>query len=270
MGSRNQIISYLQSQGLYLRETQVLPSFFDPLNQINGRQIKWSKMAKQTNVAIELKELQAEGMSLASMAAVHQLQLKDQHRLLDVCAAPGMKSLYASSLQELDLHSNDLSFERIKRMERLFLKHGVKSTVSKHDASKIYDQYPPESFDRILIDAPCSGEGLALTGNDKQTTAWSTAKVKRLQQLQIRILKAAWKLLKPGGRLVYATCTLNKNENERVIHKALHIDVVVRQSALSLDNLPKLACAEAWRIEPSQNSIGFFIAVLEKPIGFQD
>lgn len=109
------------------------------------------------------------------------------------------------------------------------------------------------------------GEGVILGGDDKLLKTWSTAKVKRLQQIQIRILKSAWSLLKPGGRLVYATCTLNKNENERVVKKALGVDLSVTTGELSLQTIPILRDQEAWRILPSDNSIGFFVSVLDKP-----
>lgn len=268
--SISKVRDYLSSQEIFVSPAEVLPSFFDPQNEINGREVAWSSLARQTDQQQSLTGLLAESMGLASMAAVSQIDLEDGHKLLDTCAAPGMKSLYASKTADIELFSNDLSADRIARMLRLFSKHNVTSQVTKQDAARLGETYQPASFDRILIDAPCSGEGLILCGNEKQAVAWSSAKVKRLQQLQIKILKSAWKLLKPEGRLVYATCTLNKNENERVIHKALHIDVSVEQSPLSLERLPKLQPGSAWRVEPSQNSIGFFMAVLEKPVDLQD
>jgi 16S rRNA C967 or C1407 C5-methylase (RsmB/RsmF family) len=186
-------------------------------------------------------------------------------RVLDMCAAPGMKSLYLHALApDIKLYSNDLSADRIGRMRRLFDKHGVSAEITKSDARFLGDVYDEAFFDKVLIDAPCSGEGLAMVGNQKQAEAWSPAKVKRLQQLQIKILKTGWRLLRPGGTLVYATCTLNKNENERVIHKALKIDVTTTQAPLSLQTLPNLAHADSIRILPSSASIGFFMTVLHK------
>jgi 16S rRNA C967 or C1407 C5-methylase (RsmB/RsmF family) len=177
-----------------------------------------------------------------------------------------MKGLYLNSAFDcLEYCANDLSGDRLARLVRVFKKHRQDiSAITKYDARFIDKAYDEGYFDRIIIDAPCSGEGVIMGGNDKLLATWSPAKVKRLQQLQIGILKSAWKLLAPGGRLVYATCTLNKNENERVIKKALGVSVEVREEPLDLETTPTLGNGQAWRIAPSKNSIGFFIAALDK------
>jgi 16S rRNA C967 or C1407 C5-methylase (RsmB/RsmF family) len=147
----------------------------------------------------------------------------------------------------------------------LFFKHNVEPVnITKFDARFIDRAYEPEFFDRIIIDAPCSGEGVALGGDNKTLDAWSPAKVRRLQQLQIKIVKSAWKLLKPNGRLVYATCTLNRNENERVIKKSLGTSLEIQETSLDTSNLLTLDNGNALRILPSSSSIGFFVAVLDK------
>lgn len=260
------VIAYLSVQGILAETMVVKPAFFDPRGEIHGESISWLPFAKQTETEIDLAGTYAESMSLASMTAVHMLDTYGGLKVLDVCAAPGMKGLYLNSLYDcVDYCANDLSGDRLARLVRLFERHGIKpGNITKYDARFIDRAYPEESFDRILIDAPCSGEGVILGGNKKLLEAWSPAKIKRLQQLQIKILKSTWKLLKPDGRLIYATCTLNKNENERVIKKALGITVNVRESPLSLELPPGLKHAEAWRILPSANSIGFFIAALDK------
>lgn len=244
----------------------VLPSFFDPKNELNGLSIEWLPFAKQTEHGQELGTTVVESMSLASMVAVHLLDVYDGLKVLDVCAAPGMKGLYLTSQYScLEYCVNDISGDRLSRLSRLFAKHKIKpSNITKYDGRFIDRAYEPESFDRIIVDAPCSGEGVILGGSTKLLEAWSPAKVKRLQQLQIGILKSSWKLLKPGGRLIYATCTLNKNENERVVKKALSITLDVRESPLGISTMPQLGSAQAWRILPSPNSIGFFIAALDK------
>ncbi len=265
MGTVADIQHYLEAQDIIVRPAIVRPSFFDPNHEITGEETAWSVLASQTQNTVDLAHTQAESMSLASMQAVHALGVQAGESVLDMCAAPGMKSLYLHALEpNVQLYCNDLSADRIGRMRRLFEKHGVHSEITKSDARFLGDTYDEAFFDKVLIDAPCSGEGLAMVGNQKQAEAWSPAKVKRLQQLQIRILKTGWRLLRPGGTLVYATCTLNKNENERVIHKALKIDVIAAQAPLSLQQLPHLQHGEGIRVLPSVHSIGFFVAVLQK------
>ena len=260
---------YLSSQGIEVQRVDVRPSFVSSEHVPDTIPVRWSPVAFIADKPIDLSLYpKTEAMSLASMAAVHALDLEPGMSMLDVCAAPGMKSLYASKLiKGLELHVNDVQGDRIHRMERIFGKHAVQRTTTKIDGRVIHDYLVGQQFDRILVDAPCSGEGVIMGCDDKLLSKWSQAKVRRLQQLQIKILKSAWPLLKPGGRLVYATCTLNRTENERVLHKALKRDVEVAESELSLDSLPALLDNQAWRILPSKNSIGFFIAALVKPLG---
>lgn len=259
------ILSYLEAHDILVDECQVLPSFIDYMDELVGITPTWSPIAKQSKVALKLEGSLAESMSLASMAAIHFLTIEDNQRILDTCASPGMKSLYLSKLHtSLSLTVNDLSHGRLQRLHRLFVKHNIKATIVESDASTADSEIYQDTYDRILIDAPCSGEGVILSGDKNLLGTWSPAKVKRLQQLQIKIVKNAIKSLKPDGRLVYATCTLNKNENERVIKKALKIELDVKTCPLSLAELPNLVHGQAWRITPSKNSIGFFIAVIDK------
>jgi 16S rRNA (cytosine967-C5)-methyltransferase len=254
---------YLAEQGINVTSTVVKTSL---INSVGGDgSVQWSPLAILPDEQKALLSDEQEAMSLASMLAVHQLQAEPGMKVLDTCSAPGMKALYLSKLTEgLDMYCNDVSSPRMTRMRMLFDKHSVTAHTTKHDARRLSELYPSQSFDRILLDAPCSGEGVICAGNQKLLQAWSPAKVRRLQQLQIKILKDAWTLLKPGGRLVYATCTLNKNENERVLKKALKFDVSVTSQTMKLDGFEPLAHNHAWRILPSEYSIGFFIAVLEK------
>lgn len=256
------ITKYLHSQDITVYHVNPQPSICDFDTRLRR---SWSPFMRQLKNKVELNDHQ-EAMSLASMSAVHYLEAESGMKIFDACAAPGMKGLYLNKLvPDIGYYANDLSADRIVRMKRLFNKHDIQpKNLTKIDARYIDRTYDPEFFDRILIDAPCSGEGVALAGDNRLVKAWSPAKVKRLQQLQVRIVKSAYKLLKPGGRLVYATCTLNKNENERVIKKALGCELVVQTSELSISSLPKLNDNDAWRILPSKNSIGFFIAVVIK------
>jgi len=206
-----EVIDYLAGQEIYVDLVQPKPSFFDHHDQISGTNINWLLFARQTDTKVTLANLQAESMSLASMTAVLLLDTKVGHRVLDVCAAPGMKGLYLNKLVPgIEYHANDLSTPRLSRLVKLLKKHMCTiSAVTKYDARFIDRAYEAESFDRILIDAPCSGEGVILGGNTKLLETWSPAKVKRLQQLQIGILKSSWKLLKPGGRLLISKLCQN-------------------------------------------------------------
>lgn len=259
------VLNYLEHQNIHAEPAS--PEKFAIGNYpSNYQSVAWSSIGFKPNTSALPKG--SEFMSLASMAAVEQLNIPENGNLLDICAAPGMKSLYALlSHSDLRVSANDLSENRLIRLKTLYKNHGVRAErITKIDGTLISKLYEPESFDRIILDAPCSGEGVILGDDPTMLEAWSPAKVKRLQQLQIKLLKEAWKLLKPDGRLVYATCTLNKNENERVIKKALHINISPSEITLSPNELAILAPGQARRILPSSHSIGFFYAVLDKSL----
>lgn len=262
-----EIIDYLAKQGVVVAPAAVKPSFVDPLNELDAREIEGLSYAKQSEGILDISGTQAESMSLASMIAVRSLTVEAGMSVLDTCAAPGLKGMYLNTCyKDLEYTANDISLARLQRLRRLFAKHSIAANVAKADARFLHKVFGPSIFDRVIVDAPCSGEGVALGGDDKQAKSWSSAKVNRLQQLQIKIVKSAYKVLKPGGRLVYATCTLNLNENERVIKKALGIQLNVQQKPLDINHLPALSHGDAWRIVPSSNSIGFFIAVIDKSL----
>lgn len=252
----SEIVSFLSKQGMVVSPCTPESCY---LNKNNDDAFTWPRLASFVPSKEKLK------MSLSSMVAAEQLCPKPEETVLDVCAAPGMKSLYLSILEpEIVLYCNDVSRLRLERMRRLHKQYGVNATYSLMDASRVI--YQNMQFDKVFVDAPCSGEGVALAGDAAMIKSWSISKVHRLQQLQYKILKQAWKALKPGGTLVYATCTLNRYENEIVIKKALKREVQCIESKISTSNLMILKDNQALRILPSKSSMGFFIAKIEKPI----
>ena len=131
---------------------------------------------------------------------------------------------------------------------------------------KKYEGY----FDKVLLDAPCSGEGRFLANDAKTYRSWSEKTVQELAKLQKKLLKSAYQAAKPQGIIVYATCTLNKEENENILEwaidelnvKLLDIDLKIKNSVgVSSENK---VIQKALRILPSKETEGFFIAKLKK------
>lgn len=133
---------------------------------------------------------------------------------LDLCAAPGGKSTLLRSLlpPETLLIANEPESKRAKILAENLLRWGLEETI-------ITSTYPHQllcagvTFDLILVDAPCSGEGM-FRKEPQALTEWSEDNVTHCVQRQQEILDAAWKMLQPGGTLIYSTCTLNLEENE--------------------------------------------------------
>jgi NOL1/NOP2/sun family putative RNA methylase len=138
--------------------------------------------------------------------------------VLDLCSAPGSKTTEIAELMnnEGKLIANEIAIDRtmalVYNLDRMnIINTGVLHFKGEH-LSKIYDNY----FDKILVDAPCSGLGI-LQKKDEVNNWWSQERAKGLGELQLKLLITAIKMLKTGGEIVYSTCTLTPEENEGVI-----------------------------------------------------
>lgn len=154
----------------------------------------------------------------SAMAVVELLDPQPGDKVLDLCAAPGGKSSHiASRLKGKGfLLSNEIHPSRAKilsqNMERMGVANGV--TVSE-DPSRLAEVFP-EFFDRIAVDAPCSGEGM-FRKDEEARNQWSENHVKMCAARQKQILDQAARMVKPGGRIVYSTCTFAPEENEGAV-----------------------------------------------------
>lgn len=162
-------------------------------------------------------------LDLASLEPVHALELREGHRFLDLCAAPGGKALAAICLTmgRIAARLNDSSSGRVQRLKAVLYDHlpedlvaGLRVTCS--DGARI-GQREPAQYDRVLADVPCSAERHHLLG--KEDTQWTLASSKRLSVRQHALLCSALDAAQPGGRVVYATCSLSPLENDGVIAK---------------------------------------------------
>ena len=158
----------------------------------------------------------------ASMFAVEALNPQPGERVLDLTAAPGGKSTHIA--QRLGttgvLVANDLDTRRIKALQSNLSRLGITNAyVTRLTPGRLATVYP-ETFDRILLDPSCSGEGLFVT-SEGQPEYWNKKALKHFSGLQFGLLREAFQMLKPGGRLLYSTCTLNTIENDGVVEDFL-------------------------------------------------
>ena len=159
-----------------------------------------------------------------SVIAADQLPVSDSDTVLDMCAAPGGKSLIlASKLKERGLLvCNDRSSTRRNRLHTVLAEHLSKETmerirVTSHDATR-WALYERDQYDAILLDAPCSSERHVLQ-NSKALATWSPARTKHLAIQQFAMLASALEAVKIGGYVLYSTCSISPAENEEVIAK---------------------------------------------------
>ena len=219
---------------------------------------------------------------LASMLSIIALAPKKNELILDLCASPGSKtSQMASQINNSGtIIANDVKIERIKILASNLERCGVSNTIiTREDGVALCEKLKLQNlkFDKILLDAPCSGEG-TMRSSVKTCLMWNPNTIKSLSKLQKKLIQGAFEILKPKGEIVYSTCTHAPEENEEVVDFALK--EFKDKIKIEKINLP-VKCREGitrWnneeydervkfcaRIYPQDNnSEGFFVAKFKK------
>lgn len=212
--------------------------------------------------------------SLSSMIPPLVLNPKPGEKVLDLTAAPGSKTTQMAAMMKNDgyILANELDKIRCDRLIYNVEKQGANIVeVINNRGEKVGEEYQ-EQFDKVLLDAPCSGEGRFLGNNVGTYRNWSKRTVRELAKLQKKLFKSAYTALKPNGMMVYSTCTLNKDENENVLQwaienfnvKLLDINIDFKEKMQGFNDGLDGSINKAIRILPSKNMEGFFVAKLKK------
>ncbi len=212
--------------------------------------------------------------SLSSMVPPLVLNPRSGEKVLDMTSAPGSKTTELACLMKNDgyILANELDKIRCER-----LKYNVKMQEAKivevinRRGEKLGNEYT-EQFDKVLLDAPCSGEGRFVATKVQTYRGWSERTVNELVKLQKKLFESAYKSLKHGGFMVYSTCTINRHENEEVLEWALNnFDIKLKDINLEIRNiLPgdnqglNRDISKAIKILPSKLMEGFFVALIYK------
>lgn len=207
----------------------------------------------------------------SSMLVAEVLAPEPGMTVLDCCAAPGGKTAHIAEKMgdRGTVVANDLHPRKIRLIRQQAERLGLASVRAEAgDAADLPDRYEPESFDRILLDAPCSGFGVIRRKPDLKWTK-KEEDIAAISALQAALLDAVAGLLKPGGVLVYSTCTLEREENEDQVRGFLARHPEFSPDATAADRLPALRSSFVQpgmlRIFPHDfGSDGFFIAALRK------
>jgi len=215
------------------------------LPEENGKRITKLECYKKGSLYIQ---------SPSSMLPALMLNPKPGDKILDVAAAPGSKTTQMGIMMKNqgEIIANDIDQNRIFRLRSVLTSQGVtNTTTTRIPAQSIWKTYP-QYFDKVLLDAPCSMEGMFNAEDPKSFQHWSLKKVKSLSKLQKWMLRSAVSCVKVGGIIVYSTCTLSPEENEEVVEWILEKEK------------ENIILEEQKRILPDTIMEGFFIAKLKK------
>ncbi|MDR2899847.1 MAG: RsmB/NOP family class I SAM-dependent RNA methyltransferase, partial [Clostridiales bacterium] len=213
--------------GLRVNRLKTSPEYFKQLISCEENPVNWcSDGLYYTDAGISKSLYHKMGLFYmqepSAMLPVKLLDVKQGERVMDLCSAPGGKStqigeaLYGSGL----LVSNDISPSRSQAVVKNLERGGIlNACVLSETADKLVNVFG-NYFDKILVDAPCSGEGM-FRRDDKAVSSWINKGPDYYAPIQRELLKNAALMLKPGGYLVYSTCTFNEYENEKIVGEFL-------------------------------------------------
>jgi len=218
---------------------------------------------------------------ITSMMPIIALKPNSEDIFLDLCAAPGSKTSQAASLMKNKgtIIANDLSLSRISILSTNLERTGTTNTlITRHEGLNLISKLKKlgMKFDKILVDAPCSGEG-NIRNSPRTLLEWSENLLNRLSNTQKRLAHFAFQLLKPNGEMIYSTCTYSPEENEQVIQYLLdnNKNIEIQTINLPLKTRPGIIkwknnkfskeLKKAIRIYHHDNDLeGFFLCKIKK------
>jgi len=221
----------------------------------------------------------------ASMIPPVVLDPQPGETVLDLCAAPGSKTTQIAMYMHNKgiLIANDIAGARLRalgmNMQRCGVRNAVQTMMQEHRFKRISEEHPEFRFDRILVDAPCSGTG-TIRKSLKTIIMWNSLGITKLSKIQKNLIDLAFNLLKPNGVMVYSTCTIEPEENEAVVSYLLdkypnaklelidfkELGINTTKPILKFEDLvinPEVS--KCLRIHPYDNDTeGFFVAKIRK------
>ena len=250
--SVEEVEDYLMERGLRFERSERVKTVIRVLDPFNPGKLMESGLALP----------QEEASAVASLI----LDPKPGETVVDLAAAPGGKTAHMAELMsnEGKIYAFDVDPERIKRMRKILRWAGVEiAEVKKLDGRKAPEVLGEGIADRVLLDAPCTSDG-TIAKNPELRWRLREKNIPKVVSLQKELLESAWRLLKPGGRLLYSTCSMLREENEEIVEWFLARHENARLIPLNgpYDEGFLPGTMRAW--PHRHGTIGFFYALIEK------
>lgn len=270
-----------QRPPMWLRVNQARIAVDDYVRELELQHIKVQRHpvepgALMLDAPVEVDDLPGFNRGLVSVQdasaqlAAGLLQLEGGARVLDMCAAPGGKTCHIlESAAGLEMTAVELEPLRMQKVKQNLDRLGFQAQLIIGDATSASSWWDGNTFDRILVDAPCSATGVIRRHPDIKSLR-QQSDLQALTETQRQILDQSWRMLKPGGLLLYVTCSVLKRENEQQIAQLLsaHADA----AEVVIDAAWGIACEYGRQLLPGENNgDGFYFAKLQKQgVGVED
>ena len=204
--------------------------------------------------------------NISAMIPAIMLNPKPEECILDMAAAPGGKTTQIAAITRNNalITACEKDFVRAERLKYNIEKQGAKGIcVLVKDAKYLDEMF---SFDRILLDAPCSGSGTICLDNKNLQKKLTQKWIEKINNTQISLLKKAIKLLKPGCEMVYSTCSILSCENEEIINQIIKSEKVEIVPIQKIEEIPtlKTKIQGTLCVCPTELYEGFFVAKIKK------
>lgn len=270
-----------------LRVNNLKYSIQELMKQLKEKNIKFERVSfyndaliikNATEKKVQNLEIYKKGyiylQSLSSMIPALILNPKPGEKVLDLTAAPGGKTTQMAAIMQNKgyILANELDKIRCQRLEYNVKMQGADIVEVSNRRGEIIGKIYQNNFDKVLLDAPCSGEGTFLANDVKTYRNWRNKTKLELSKMQRKLLKSAVEAVKPDGLIVYSTCTMNKEENEQIIKwaidelkvKIVSIDFELKNVISGFEVEKDEILKKTIRVLPNENYEGFFVAKLQK------
>lgn len=297
-GIVHQMFSERTISAIRLNNLVARPSEIKKALEENGIELEQVDWAPNTYIVTNLDksdlgktEAYSKGLfyiqNLSSMLPAVILNPGEKDTVLDMCAAPGSKTTQLAAMMNNKgkIVANDADRYRVTKMENVLEQFNVKNTAVRNEPGGGIGKREEGHYDKVLLDAPCSGEGLIYLKGEKPLRYWNIKKVKAMVRIQRDLIESAFRSLKKGGIMIYSTCTLEPEENEGVVtylvekFENAEIEEVELFESKEFERYEKLVkrgireynevfynpdVSKTYRVTPSGQMMGFYIAKIRK------